>query len=160
MRGKSYLLVGTLLAASGCYTYLPTPLEDVAPGTPVRIRLTAVEAGRLVEQRLTDNRLLTGTLMEQGDGQVLVDTSVGHNDAERGMRAVVQRVSVPTRDVLEIEQRQLSKGRMGVVVGAGAVAVGVIIALQSRGGGGSADNPGGGTQESRRVPILSFRIFP
>ncbi len=160
MRGKGLLLVGTLLAANGCYTYLSTPLEEVAPGTPVRIRLTAAEAGRLVEQRLTEDRLLTGTLVEQDDGQVLVDTSVGHNDAERGMRAVVQRLSVPTHEVLEIEQRHLDKGRTGVVVGVGAVAAGVIIALQARGGGGSADNTGGGTQESRRVPILSFRVFP
>ncbi len=159
MRGKSILLVGALAATTGCYSYIPSSVEDVSPGTPVRIRLTAVEAGRLVDQRLTNARLLTGTLV-QGDGeQLLVDTSVGHNDAERGMRSVVQRVAVPAHEVLEMERRQLDKGRTGLVVGAGTVALGVVIALQSRGGSGSTDTPGGGTQESRRVPILSLRIF-
>jgi hypothetical protein len=90
---------------------------------------------------------------------VLVDTSVGHNDAERGMHSVVQRVAVPVRDVLEIEQRHLDRGRTGALIGIGAVAAGVIVALQS-GGGGSPPATGGGAQESRRVPILSFRIFP
>jgi len=159
MRGKSFLLVGTLLATSGCYTYLPAPIEDIAPGTPVRIHMTAAEAGRLVEQRLTDDRVLTGTLVEQGDGQILVDTSVGRNDAQRGLHSVVQRVNVPTRDVLEIEQRHLDRGRTGILIGVGALAGGIIVALQS-GGGGSAPPTGGGTQESRRAPILSFRIFP
>jgi len=160
MRGKGLLLLGALLASSGCYTYLPTPLEDIAPGTPVRIRMTAAESGRLVEQRLTDDPLLSGTLVEQGDGEVLVDTSVGHNDAQRGMHSVVQRVSVPTRDVLVIEQRKLDRGRTGALIGIGVVAGGVILALQSGGGVGGSDTSGGGTQESRRVPILSFRIFP
>jgi hypothetical protein len=159
MRGRGFLLVGALAATTGCYTYLPSAVNEVSPGTPVRIRLTAVEAGRLVEQRLTDSRVLTGTLVEGDAENLLVDTSVGHNDVERGMRSVVQRVSVPAHEILEIEQRQLDRGRTGLVVGAGTVALGVVIALRSRGGGGGPDGPGGGAQESVRVPILSLRIF-
>jgi hypothetical protein len=159
MRAKGFIVVGALALTAGCYKYVPSSVGEVSPGTPVRVRLTAVEAGRLVDQRLTDARLLTGTLVE-GDGEnLLVDTSIGHNDAERGMRSVVQRLAVPTHEVLEIEQRQLDKGRTGLVVGAGTVALGVVIALQSRGGSGRSDTPGGGTQEARRVPILSLRIF-
>jgi len=160
MRGKGLLLIGVLAATTGCYAYVPSSVDEIAPGTPVRVRLTAAEAGRLVDQRLTDARLLAGTLVQHDGEQLLVDTSVGRNDAERGLRSVVQRVSVPRRDVLEVERRQLDKGRTGIVVGAGAVALGVVIALQARGGQGTPDGPGGGTQESRRLPILSFRVFP
>lgn len=157
MRRKS-LLVCTLLAASGCYSYLPTPVRDVSPGTPVRMRLTAEQAEALVAQRLTDERLLSGTIVEStGDG-FLVETPVGHNDATRGMRALLQRVVVPSDGVLEIEQRTLNKGRTGIAMAAGTMVLGVVIAIQSRGGEGGNETPDPGTQEARRVPLLRLRL--
>lgn len=158
MRVKTLLLVGTALVASGCYTYLPTSAADVRPGTPVRMRITGDQARALYEQRLTDDRLLAGTLVERSGDGFLVDTPVGHNDAQRGMRAVLQRVAVPERDVLEIEQRTLNKARTGAVMAAGMVAAGVVIALQSSGGGDGDDGPGPGTPESRRIPLLRFAL--
>ncbi len=156
---KKLLLVGTLTAASGCYTYLPAPPSGVSPGTPVRIRLTADQAEAFVPQRLTADRDLDGTLLERTDGSLLVETPVGRNDAERGMSSLMQKLTVPEGGIVEIEQRTLNKGRTGLVMAGAAVVAGVVLTLRSQGGRGGPDQPpGGGNQEARRVPVLRIRL--
>jgi hypothetical protein len=158
MRSRKLLLVATVLAASGCYRYLPAPASAVAPGTPVRMRITAQQAEALRAQRLSDNRLLNGTVVEKTEQGFMVETEVGRNDPTRGTRAVTQLLSIPESGVLEIEQRTLDRGRTGMAMVAGGVVLGVVVALQSRGGQGGTDTPGPGTQEARRVPLLKLAL--
>lgn len=151
-------LLATLLAASGCYTYLPTTIDAVRPGEDVRIRLTPEQADLLVEQRLTDARVLTGTLVGRDGDDYLVDASVGSNDIQRGMRTLLQRISLPPTGVVEVERREISRTRTGLLIGGLAVGVGAAIAAQFASGVGP-DAPGPGTPEMTwPLPILRIAI--
>lgn len=144
-------------AAPGCYSYQVSTLEDVVPGEAIRLRISAAEAERLAELRLTEDRLVPGTLVQRDDGEVLIDTQVGQNDSSRGTRALTQRITVPTGEVREVELRRLDWFRTGALIGAAGVGVGIALAAAIGGGDGRSDNGGPDTGELV-VPILRFRI--
>lgn len=151
------LLAGALLS-TGCYSYQVTNLGEVAPGTPVRLRLTPAEAERLVEFRLVDDRLIDGVLVENGGTGLVLDTRVGVNDAQRGSRAFTQRISIPTAEVREVELKQLDWFKTGVALGAGAVGL-TIVARAAFGDGEGQDGPPGPDPSEIRVPrAFSLRI--
>src|SRR5690606_41050282 len=77
---KRLVLVLCLLTGSGCYSYSTVAIEDVAPGTPVRLRVTGAEADRLAEVRLSDDREVPGTLLQQQNGAILLDTPIAAPD--------------------------------------------------------------------------------
>lgn len=152
MRRLRQLVVAALLSlSSGCYAYHETELESVTPGTPIRIRLSPEEAARLAELRLTDARLVDGTLIANGGDRVMLDTRVGVNDPTRGSRALVQRVAVPVTEVHEVELRRLDWLKTGAIAGAFALGVGIVAAAALDGDQGD-EGPGGGDIPESRAP--------
>lgn len=157
MRSHLLLLLASSLLLAGCYSYRVTDLDALAPGSGLRLRISPAEAERLVDLRLTEDRLVTGTLVSNGGGAVLVDTEVGVNDATRGTRALTQRISIPLGEVREIEERHLDRVKTGALVGAVALGVGIAAAAALGGGDGADVPPGPGTGELR-VPVGLLRI--
>ena len=163
MRSRLYLLAAGALLSSGCFSYRATTLESVGPGETVRVRISPEEADRLVEVRLTDERLVDGVLVANGGDGLLLDTTLGVSDPSRGTRALTQRITIPISEVREVEMRRINWLKTGVVGGAIAAGVGVVIAAAAAGGGGSPD-PGGGGGVELVVPRgfnLGWRVqFP
>jgi hypothetical protein len=156
MRSRLILLV--VLLSPGCYSYRVTELQDVAPGTPVRLRVTPDEAERLVEFRLTDDRLVDGVLVENGGMGLVLDTRVGVNDAQRGSRAFTQRINIPASEVREVELKQLDWFKTGVAIGATAIGL-AIVASAAFGDGEGRDGPPGPDPSDLRVPTgFSLRL--
>jgi hypothetical protein len=149
------LFVAAPLLLSGCYSYHVTQLDDMAPGAGLRLRISPAEAERLVDLRLTEDRLVQGTLVSNGGAAVLIDTEVGVNDAVRGTRALTQRISVQLAEVREIEERRLDRFKTGALVGAVALGVGISAAAALGGGNGGDVPPDPGTGELR-VPLRFF----
>jgi hypothetical protein len=147
MRSSVFLVAAGALLTSGCFSYQPTRLEAVGPGETIRVRISPEEADRLVDVRLTDDRLVSGILVSNGGDGLLLDTTVGVNDPARGTRALTQRITIPVGEVREVEMRRVNWFKTGVVGGAIAVGVGVVAAAALAGGGGSPDPGGGGGVE-------------
>lgn len=157
MRSVRLLLLAASLAASGCFTYIPSSPQEVAPGQPLRLRLSAEEAARYQDLRLANPRLLEGTLVSRSASELMVEASVGVNDATRGSRALVQQVSVPLSGILEVELKRLDGFKTGLLVaGGGALLTAVII--RSGSGSGSEDTPPDDTPDARRIPLIRFSL--
>lgn len=156
MRLRSVFVLAALVSASGCHHYLPSSLDELQAGQAVRLRLTAEEAARYGDLRLQDPRLLAGRVVDQSPSGLMLDATVGVNDAATGQRALTQRLTVPLSEVLDVELRALDTTRTGFLVGGSAVLVGVIIA-RATGAFGSTRPPGGDIDEVHQVPL--FRIW-
>lgn len=150
------LMVGT---QAGCYSYVPTRLESVEPGTSVRLRISPEEVTRLQEMRRSDDRVLDGVLLTRGSDEVLVETSVGSIDPTRGTRALNQRVGVSLSGIRDVELRRLDRFRTGALLGGGGVALGLIVAAQLQEGRNDPDGIPDGPLEGRRFLLpIGLRI--
>jgi len=157
MRLRTVVVVAGLFAATGCYHYLPYSPQEIAPGQAVRLRLTADEAARYADLRLSDPRLLEGTVVDRSSSGLMLDASVGVNDAATGSRTLMQRLDVPLTGVLDVELKELDRTRTGFLVGGGAVVVALAVA-KATGAFGSNDTPGTDLPEARRVPLFRLRL--
>ena len=159
MRPERILLAASVILATGCYTYVPTRLESVQPGDPIRVRISPEAAERLEPVRLTDLRIMDGVVVDEASGELFLDTSVGRLDRERGGRAFTQRVNVSLGEILEVESRERDNLKTGALLGALGVAAGLAIVASLQDGGGLQRPDGGGEIEDRRTPfVLKFRL--
>lgn len=154
------LVLACIIAAQGCYSYVPTRVETVQPGEAVRIRITQEEAERLEPVRLSDLRVMDAVMVRPERDEWLVETTVGRLDPQRGTRPLVQRVSLPLGEILEVEARRRDNLKTGAAVGAAGVAVGFGIAAALRGGFGQRSNEGEGPAEDRWFPIVLRLALP
>ncbi len=157
MRLRSALVLAGLLSAGGCYHYLPSSPQEVGIGQAVRLRLTADEAAKYGDLRLSDPRLLEGKVVDRTASGIMLDATVGVNNPEAGSMALTQRVNVPMAGLLEVELKQLDQTKTSFLVGGGALLTGLVIA-KSTGAFGTSDTPGTDTPEARRVPLLTVRL--
>jgi hypothetical protein len=160
MRLPLLLLAAGPLLATGCFSYQPTRLEAVSPGEAIRVRLSPEEADRLVDVRLTDERLVDGVLVSNGAEALLLDTTIGMNDPTRGMRALTQRIAIPITEVREVESRRINWFRTGALGAAIAAGTGIAIAA-ALAGGDAGNDPGPGNGVELVVPRgfnLGFRV--
>lgn len=147
-------LLGLMSALLGCYSYTPTRPEVVPLGEVVRVRMTADEATKFTDLQLRDSRLLEGRLHDVSDDAVTLEATIGANDPQRGMRALMQRVDVSTTGMVELEWRQLDRARTGFLIAGGSAVLTAVVLGQLHGGGGDDDGPGGGSNEAVWIPIL------
>jgi hypothetical protein len=107
--------------------------------------------------RLTEDRLVSGTLVGRDNGGLMVDTRVGANDSQRGTRMLEQRITVPAAEIREVELRELDWFKTGALIGAVGVGVGVAIAAALGGGEGRGSGPGTDPEEIV-VPVFRVRL--
>jgi len=162
-RSGSVLLLALSLA--GCYRYVPSRLSEVGPEQDVRIRVAEDEASRLADFTRDGGRVVDGRVVEQGPDSLLVRVESRGELRGARLQMLYQRVNVSRPAVLEIERRELDKGRTYLLTGAGVVAIAAVAAAGIAGGGSDTPPDGGGPQESvvpsssLRVPLLGVR-FP
>lgn len=126
---STFALAVALAALPGCYTYVPTPPTQPAPGTDVRAHLTTEGAQELVSRFGPGVTELGGMLLDQEDSSVSMmiswykSTRVG--DVVSGGNETVR---LPHIQIAGMERKQLSKGR-SLLLGAAFVG-GAILAQQ------------------------------
>jgi len=157
MRPTRLLVLAATLAASGCFAYLPSSPQEIAPGEGVRLRLSAQEAMRYADLRLPNPRVLEGTLVERSDSELMVEASIGTSDPARGSRILLQRVTVPVSGILDVEQRRLDRVKTGFLVGGGAAVLTALVIHSAWGSGSESQHPPD-ISEARRIPLLRFAI--
>ncbi len=125
----------TLSTATGCFNYVPAEIGAVPPGEPVRLYLTraGVEAldrdGAAQALSAELEPVLSGEFVRRtgADLYVRVPTvrrQVGFHSAQLG-----QDIRVPAGEIVQIERRELSKAKTGLLVGGAAAAIAGLIAF-------------------------------
>jgi len=150
MRHSPLLAVPFALAA-GCYSYASVDPGAARPGTGVRARVTAPAAERLAPLLSTsDARVLIGTLIEnEPSGMIIEVPTVAQTEIGSSVQTLHQRVSVARGDLVELETRQLDRGRTALVVGASALIAGSVLIKSLQGQPGSDKPPTGGSTDTR-----------
>jgi hypothetical protein len=140
------VLVAVLAAAaSGCYTFQPTSAEGIGPGQDVRVRVTGAFADSLGPLLMRDDaRVIEGPIVAGDPTSVLMDVAVSSGLQGIRMETLNQRVEIPRNVMVDVETKELSKGRTYGLI-AVAVAAGAAIAIaQLSGDSGGGNPPGGG----------------
>jgi len=151
------LLLAVFFGVSGCYSYHVVPVNEVAPGQEVRIRISAAEAVRLGELIDRGDRSLDGRLLENTDSQVVLGiSSVAQTTALTAVQdpsgQLFQRIAVPREGLLELEVRTLDKKRTGIVVGLLA-AISATVAYTQLDHQSAINEKGKGGGQVIRIPI-------
>ena len=150
---RSLLTCLCALVASGCYTFQPTGMDEVAPGQSVRARVTGTFADSLQTMIGRGDRVFEGVLVERQGSSSLLEIPV--QQALQGMRfqTLSQRVEVPDAAVVEIENKELNRGRTYAGVAVAAVVLGAVIVMQINKDSGGAQRPGRGGPQDAKVSL-------
>ena len=147
-------LTAALTLAGGCYSYRVVPVNEVAPGQDVRVRISAAEAARLGELIDRSDRSIDGRLLENTDGQVVLGvSSVAQTTALTAVQdpsgRLFQRIVVPREGLLELEVRTLNRTHTAIVVGLLAAVSGTVAYTQFTHQSAVNEKGKGGGQEIR-----------
>lgn len=122
--GGSILLLAT---AAACHSYRPMIDEAPAPGDDVRIQVASETAAQLTERVGQPVRRVRGTVLDSGPGEGLtVDVGWGALYAGTPLEGRRDTITFRPDEVLEVDRRELSRLRTGLL-GAGAMAAVVAI---------------------------------
>lgn len=117
-----------VVALAGCYSYVPVRASELAPGTPVRVWISAEHAERLAPILGRRDRELTGTLAGRGgDGALTLSVPVAVSHAGLSRQWFRQRIEIPPPALVDVEVRRLDRWKTGGVVAAALAAVGYLV---------------------------------
>ncbi len=137
-------VLSSIVASLGCYTYAPATLETVQPGAKIRAVLSTEAQADLARRVGLDTRELEGELVDADATTVLIAVKVpAPPTGLAAAQELRQRIDVPRRDVLRVDERKLDGTRTGLLMGgfAAAATVGVVLALEGGGPGNSTNGP-------------------
>ena len=157
---RTLFLVAATFGLAGCYTFQPVSYDQISPGATVRARVTGEWSDSVAEVLRSDSRVVEGTVVDKPGGErVMMEVTVQNELRGIEFQSLRQRVSLPRSAFVELELKELDRGRtVGVAaLAAGAVAVFVIQQLSKDSGGGALPG-GGGPTESRVWNPPIFRI--
>lgn len=139
-----------IVALSGCYTFRPAAAGDLTPGQTVRVRVAGGYADSLgVLLQRPDARLVEGSVVERDNGATLLEVQVAGSLEGMRFESLNQRVEIPHDEVVEVELKELDKGKSYGVGALAAAAIAGIVIRQLSADGGGAQNPGtGGPQDA------------
>jgi len=152
---RSLDLVGllTLLPAMGCYSYHTIRMEDVRPDLAVRLRVTPEAAGHAATVMGYLTQDLSGTVVSVERDTMLVTVATPTAPEARSIQVLYQRLDLPVSQVIEVQQRDFSRGKTyacvaGLVVAGAAVTVAAFSGFLGSKGGEVTPPP----VENRLVP--------
>lgn len=131
-----------LLVLSACYTYAPLVGENPGLGDDVRVRLSQAEAVRVSDMTGRPIRTLEGRVFRVASDSLTLDVGWGAVYAGTPFAGRRDTLSFHERDLLELDRKELSRGRTALL-GVGLVAA-IVMIVTSVTGGGSGDGPGNG----------------
>jgi len=146
------ILLVAFTVSSGCYSYRLRPLDDVGVGTIVRARVSAEQAGEISDALGAEmTRSFDATFLEwSGAEQALFEVQVPGTALN-----MMQRISIPRADVLEVEVREFDRWKTLAVA---VPALGIASALIASQFGGDANKKGevGEGVDQQRITIFSI----
>ena len=155
---KRLALCAPVLLA-GCYTYAPIQASSLQPGMGVRARISAAAAEQVAPLLgVSDARILTGKLIDNASGTMIVEVpTMVPARAGASAQSLSQRISITPGQLVELESRQLDRGKTAIVVGA-VVVIGGSAAIAAFKGGPGLDRPPGGSSTDAKLPLLRLHF--
>lgn len=146
-----------VVMTTGCYRYVPAPIEATPPGTGVELFVTrdgaqqAEEAGAL---RAGDPRV-RGTFVGVEGDDLLVRVPVAQRQDGFTVNRIDQSLRFPIGEIVSFQRRELNGLSTGVAIGAAtAVAAGVIVLILDPLRGSTAD-----PEQEPDETVLTFRVL-
>lgn len=147
-----FLIPFAALLLGGCYRYVPAGAGSVPAGSAVRVELSGDAARRMEEVMGRELRYLSGELEGWADEVVLSVPLPSLAGSPGG--ALRQRVVLTPQEILDVDVRELHRGRTAALSGVIAVGVTAAIFAVFRGLSSSEDfDPTDPPDESSRVPV-------
>lgn len=148
-----------LFPAAACYSYRTIPIEDVRPDLEVRLRVTPEASGHVarVVGYLTQD--VVGTVVHLQRDTLLLTVATPTAPEARTVQRLYQRLDVPVSQVIEVEQRSLSRSKTFATIGV-AVAGGAGLAVWAFSGvlGGTGEGKPPVTDNRLAGPQLLFPL--
>jgi hypothetical protein len=166
MRARSRAVVGLVLAGlanAGCYTYAPISFEAVKPKDDVRVRVTDDAAARLVKDLGAFSTELDGEFSRQPHDSVSIGVAIDREYRGIAVGTTTQTLFLARSDILDLRQRQFSKGRtifvsVGAVVGFAALAATIKQIVDPNGAPDNSTTNPPPPPQMRRPPRTQFGV--
>jgi hypothetical protein len=146
-------LCAVLVLVAGCYKYEPLEIGQVVPQTLVRARLSVSEAEQIKNLIATEDRVVSGVVVEVRPDQLLVELP-STRAAGSTLQVLHQRVVISRAGIVELESKRLDKTKTMIVLGAGTAALGALLFATD------VIDPGrGGQPPTDPAPELRIKLF-
>lgn len=157
--GPTALLAALLL--SGCFRYVPTPVDVAPPGEDVRLLVTRQGAADLAQVTDVEGEVPTvrGTLLERRGAEMLLSVPVGQRRDGFHTVSLDQTIRIPVSEILQVERREFDTPKTAFLV-AGAVggSAFIIFSIMSAFGESDGSDPGGPEESRIPIPFISVPI--
>ena len=143
-----------VMGLGGCYHYTPMHLDEVVPAQEIRTRVSLQQA-EILEEIIPnrDTRVVEGRVAEILRETLYLDVAVSSEVRGTRVESLRQRVDIPFSSILEVESKQLSRGRTAALVVGGAFLLGSFVAIQVIDSGGEGSPPDGPGAPENRIPL-------
>jgi len=147
------------LTSQGCYKYSPIAFADVQPEMDIRAEITPDERDGLSEVLPGDDRVLDGTVIDNGGDQLLVQVEAVASQSGVTLQTFDQRVHLNRSGILELEMKELDKGKTyGLTALVTAGVIGVVIAAIQAGNANETGKSGPDGPVDSMIPLLRIPI--
>lgn len=150
-----------LLPLSGCFSYVPVTLEATPEGEDIRVLVTRQGASELAEVSEIPGEVpaLRGTLIGREQNDVLLRVGVGQRQEGFHTISLDQTIRVPSGEILQVERRELDKGKTALLTG-GALAGSafIIVSIMDAFGGDPGSEPEPPDEIRIPTPFISIPI--
>ena len=133
------------LGAAGCYRYVPIQAADARPNEEVRVHVTDAAAGRLAKELRAFNTRLDGPLARAGADSLSISIALARDAHTR------QTLFLAPNEILDVQRRELSRGRTALATVGGLVAAGIVVARIAKLGNAGSDT---GDRPPEPIPLL------
>lgn len=142
----------------GCYVYRSADVSEAPMGARVRARLAPAEAARLEAFTVEGTRALDGRVEEVVGDSVMMAVTVHSELQGNRIRNLEQRVQVERSSIIDLELRQLDRGRTAFLVGIGGAVVISAALLKARNTGTVNPGPQLPPDDAVWIPLIRFAL--
>ena len=150
-------LVVAALPLTGCFRYVPATLETVPVGQDVRLFVTQQGLSEASAVSPGDQPIVRGTLVSRDATQLFIRVPTAVRQEGFHTAVLGQDVSIPIREIVQVERRQIDPLGTGLLVAGTAAVAGTVIFVIMEAVAGDNGDPGDGVEESR-VPLFSIPL--
>lgn len=153
---RAVALAAALPLLSGCFSYVPAEPASVPAGEEVRVFLTRDAVLELQDAIPTSGSALRGRITGREDDLLTLRVPVTAPRAGLQAPDIGQDVRIATGQILELQRREFSPARTGLLVAGAAGAASMIILLIMDDAGATPQPGPGDGPEVIRIPLLSL----
>src|SRR5688572_9169033 len=153
---RTLALVTCTVTLSSCFSYFPATLDTVPAGDGLRVYVTPAGLAEVSELPVATGPILQGTLVRrEGDG-ILMHIPLASREEGFYRTAIGQDVRIATRDILQVERRQINRWATGLLIAGTAFTAATVLTLSVKAFDGTSRVPP--DEDQMRLPIFWLPI--